>query len=363
MLLLVSVALATTAIYDDFEDGVMTAWRPSNGQWLENGGELSGLQTTAGPGMLTLAGYNSLKERVTFTTHPAGTGTPGIIYASSTTGDWCGVFYGQGDVWVGNSDGGEVLVLDGEDPGTDPTFVVTVDRDTTWVTIDGVDVWTGDTDCSISRISGDVGVAGLSTGGAVAFLDFDFQSGGRDRDGDGAEDSVDCAPDDPTVYPDATETWYDGVDQNCDGRNDNDRDGDGVEHDTDCDDTDPYVYPGAQDLWYDGKDEDCAGNDDYDADGDGHQFDGVGGDDCDDGDETTYPGAPTDEHDGVDHDCDGFIPAPGSDDSGEVDSGPAPDTGSNSSTDPGCGCDSGGSGALGGGLGLALAALTVRRRR
>ncbi len=84
----------------------------------------------------------------------------------------------------------------------------------------------------------------------------------------------------------ATETWYDGVDQDCQGY---DTDGDRVEDDfdvdfdsyvaegyvdgfgnrgDDCVDTEPTVFPGADDVWYDGVDSDCGGEDDYDADGD-----------------------------------------------------------------------------------------------
>ena len=37
----------------------------------------------------------------------------------------------------------------------------------------------------------------------------------------------------------------------------------------DCDDADATVFPGATDTWYDGVDQDCAGDNDYDFDGDG----------------------------------------------------------------------------------------------
>jgi hypothetical protein len=48
----------------------------------------------------------------------------------------------------------------------------------------------------------------------------------------------------------------------------------------DCDDADPAIYAGAADAWYDGVDSDCAGNDDDDADADGAPQ----ADDCDDTD-------------------------------------------------------------------------------
>jgi len=121
-------------------------------------------------------------------------------------------------------------------------------------------------------------------------------------------DDTDCDDTDGSVNPGAAELWYDGVDQDCDG-NDDDQDGDahawdGVAGGDDCDDTDATVYPGASDTWYDGVDSDCLGNDDDDADGDGHASASHGGDDCDDSDPDTYPGAPDTPYDGLINDCD-----------------------------------------------------------
>ena len=48
----------------------------------------------------------------------------------------------------------------------------------------------------------------------------------------------DCNDEDASIYVGADDTWYDGIDSNCDGANDYDQDGDGVVFYRECDDTD-----------------------------------------------------------------------------------------------------------------------------
>ncbi len=140
-----------------------------------------------------------------------------------------------------------------------------------------------------------------------------------DQDGDGAAIDSDCDDTDAARFPGNADPWYDGVDSNCTGNDDYDQDvdgwvpvayyglatggveGSGALPGGDCDDTDATVHPGAADAWYDGVDSDCAGDDDLDQDGDGHRL----GTDCDDTDASVYPGAPETWYDGIDQDCDG----------------------------------------------------------
>ena len=156
-----------------------------------------------------------------------------------------------------------------------------------------------------------------------------------DGDGDG-QDSLACGGADcddarPDLHPGATDTPYDGIDQDCSGADTHDVDGDGetaVEAGgRDCDDSDVREWSGAAEVWYDGLDQDCDGNDD-DQDLDGY----VLAYDCDDLDPSIYDNCPE----------------------------PEPDSNEAVHADAGCGCNAGTSGA---GMAGVLAVLGGVRRR
>ena len=121
---------------------------------------------------------------------------------------------------------------------------------------------------------------------ACGILDFDRDNDGYDSIDEGGDDCDDANAD---IHPGAKEVYYDGVDANCDG-NDDDADEDGFagNGESDCDDANADVNPGAKEVWYDGTDQDCDGNDN-DADSDG--FAGNGGRDCADDNAAVNPGA------------------------------------------------------------------------
>ncbi len=72
----------------------------------------------------------------------------------------------------------------------------------------------------------------------------DWAIKGQDRDGDGFFDN-DCNDDNPLINPNGTEIPYDGIDQDCNGRDFADLDGDGFDSTivggNDCDDSDALI--------------------------------------------------------------------------------------------------------------------------
>jgi hypothetical protein len=78
-----------------------------------------------------------------------------------------------------------------------------------------------------------------------------------------------------------------------------------ADNDTDCDDSNPAIHPDATEVWYDGVDQDCDGWSDFDQDRDGSDSLDSGGLDCNDDDGAVHPDAEEVCDDGIDNDCDG----------------------------------------------------------
>ena len=190
---------------------------------------------------------------------------------------------------------------------------------------------------------------------------FDLQTWFEDSDGDNfgntsvtqeansqpsgfVSDNTDCDDTNPNIYPGATETVDNGIDEDCDGFDlqtwyedaDSDTFGNAsvsqesntqpsgfVLDNTDCDDTNANIYPGATETPDNGIDEDCDGFDllTWYADADNDSFGNASvsqesniqptgyvsdSTDCDDTNANIYPGAPETIDNGIDEDCDGF---------------------------------------------------------
>jgi hypothetical protein len=120
--------------------------------------------------------------------------------------------------------------------------------------------------------------------------------------------SGDCDDADPRITPLAQETWYDGVDQDCDGWSDDDADGDGLDLWTqggqDCDDADAES---GMLTWFQDVDQDGYGATETLTEvcvSPGADWGHVEGD-CDDAEGAAAPDLVEVCGDGIDNDCDG----------------------------------------------------------
>ncbi|MBW1808304.1 MAG: hypothetical protein JRJ87_08935 [Deltaproteobacteria bacterium] len=152
------------------------------------------------------------------------------------------------------------------------------------------------------------------TNGQCAFFCDDLDQDGYD---DVACGGTDCNDNVDTIHPGAAEICGDGIDQNCDGHDQEctciDGDGDSYRDincgGDDCDDTNGFINPGADEICGDGIDQNCDGQDEEcecpDTDNDGFSALFCGGTDCNDNNARINPNALDVCGDGIDQNCDG----------------------------------------------------------
>ena len=116
---------------------------------------------------------------------------------------------------------------------------------------------------TLARTGGQIGATGLPA--CVVYSGWAFppevqvksaqmsRTCGSDRDHDGYDDQIDCAPDDPAINPGAVDIPNDGIDQNCDGHDLTVGSGEiqvTLLWDNDNDEDLHVIEPGGTEIWY-----------------------------------------------------------------------------------------------------------------